>query len=116
MVVWITGEQGIFQEDPMSHLLFVSCIIPLTTLLRKEHLGYNLDTDQQVVNYSLFIDSLTFFRRSQVELESLIEVLREFSKEKKINGGLDKFSALSLKLRAKVLIEKVVICDDQMMV
>ena len=39
----VNARRGIFQRDSLSPLLFIICMIPLTTVLRKAKMGYTLD-------------------------------------------------------------------------
>ena len=60
-------KRGIFQGDSLSPLLFCLTIDPLSKLLKKQNIGYNIgkirgdDAMKQVVSHLLFMDDLKLY-------------------------------------------------------
>ena len=108
-------KRGIFQGDSSSPLLFVLSVIPLTILLKRENIGYKFGKEQKMMNHLLYMDDLKLYGRSEQELESLIDVVRVFSRDIGMEFGLDKCAVLVLKQGIKVRCEAIVLPDGQMM-
>ena len=90
-------------------------MIPLTILLKRENIGYKFGKEQKMMNYLLYMDDLKLYGRSEQELESLIDVVRVFSRDIGMELGLDKCAVLVLKQGIKVCCEGIVLPDGQMM-
>ena len=106
-------KRGIFQSDSLSPLLFVLSMIPLTILLKREKIGYKFGKEQKMMNHLLHMDDLKLYGRSEQELESLIDVVRVFSRDIGIEFGLDKCAVLVLKQGIKVRCEGIVYQMDR---
>ena len=57
------NRRGIFQEDSLSPLLFVLCMVPLTWLLRRAKPGYEWGNKGFKLNHLLFVDDLKLFAK-----------------------------------------------------
>ena len=113
---WIVRiKRGIFQDDSLSPLLFVLSMIPLIILLKRENIGYKFGKEQKMMNHLLYMDDLKLYGRSEQKLESLIDVVRVFSRDIGMEFGLDKCAVLVLKQGIKVRCEGIVLPDGQMM-
>ena len=108
-------KRGIFQGDSLSPLLFVLSMIPLTIFLKRENIGYKFGKEQKMTNHLLYMDDLKLYDRSEQELESLIDVVRVFSRDIGMEFGLEKYAVLVLKQGIKVRCEGIVLPDGQMM-
>ena len=106
---------GIFEGDSLSPLLLVLSMIPLTILLERENIGYKFGKEQKMMNHLLYMDDLKLYGRSEQELESLIDVVRVFSRDIGMEFGLDKCAVLVLKQGINVRCEGIVLPDGQMM-
>ena len=71
-------KRGIFQGDLLSPLLFVVAMIPLTYLLRREKLGYQLGEERKLINHLLCMDDLKLYAKRKEKLEKLLDVVRVF--------------------------------------
>ena len=72
-------EREIFQEEILSPLLFVICLIPLSDTLRKINAGYQLGKRQHKnINYLLFMDDLKLYGKSVKRLKDLQTLLESF--------------------------------------
>ena len=108
-------KRGIFQGDSLSSLLFVLSMIPLTIFLKRENIGYKFGKEQKMTNHLLYMDDLKLYDRSEQELESLIDVVRVFSRDIGMEFGLEKYAVLVLKQGIKVRCEGIVLPGGQMM-
>ena len=93
-------KRGIFQGDSLSPLLFVICMIPLSSVLRKMSLGYTLGTEK--INSLLFMDDLKLFAKNEKEVDSLISTVHGISRDIRMEFGIQKCGVLILK-RGKVV-------------
>lgn len=108
-------NRGIFQGDSLSPLIFVIAMIPLSSLLRRERLGYCFGENGLVVNHLLFMDDLKLFGRSKRELEALVEVVRTYSRDIGMEFGLEKCAVLEMKRGEKVECEGIELPTGEMM-
>ena len=90
-------------------------MIPLTLLLRREHIGYRFGREKRVLNHLLFMDDLKLYGKSEKELEKLLEVVKVFSEDIGMEFGLDKCAVLILKRGMKVRCEGILLPDGQKM-
>ena len=81
-------NRGIFQGDSLSPLLFIIVMIPLTILLKRENMGYKWGPSCKLINHLLFMDDIKLYGKLMRELESLVEVVRVFSKDIGMEFGL----------------------------
>ena len=49
----VNVKRGIFQGDPLSPLLFVFCLIPLTVILHKPESAYKFSSNKEKINHLL---------------------------------------------------------------
>ena len=90
-------RRGIFQGDSLSPLLFVVAMIPLTSLLKREAMGYKFGSQGRKINHLLFMDDLKLFGRDKEEVDKLVEVVNTFSRDIRMEFGLDKCAVLEVK-------------------
>ena len=69
-------EQGIFQGDSLSPLLFVLSLIPFTVILRKTESAYQFSSNKEKINHLLFMDDLKLYAKNEKDLESLVQTVR----------------------------------------
>ena len=96
-------KRGIFQGDSLSPLLFVVIMIPLSIVLRKMKAGYHMNKNTNAVNHLLFMDDLKLYGSNKNQLDSLIQTVRIFSEDIRMQFGLDKCAVLEMKRGKKVL-------------
>ena len=65
-------KRGFFQDDCLSPLLFVLCMIPLSLVLRKAKAYYEWGKKQCRINHLLFMDDLKLFGKTQDQIDSLV--------------------------------------------
>ena len=106
-------RRGIFQGDSLSPLLFVVAMIPLSIVLRREKLGYLFGEEGRLINHLLFMDDLKLYARGRDDLEKLLEVVRTFSRDIRMEFGLDKCAMLEMRAGVKVACEGIDLPDGQ---
>ena len=97
----VTIRRGIFQGDSLSPLLFVVAMIPLTLLLRREKLGYQFGPEGRRTSHLLFMDDLKLYAKDREELGKLLEVVRVYSRDIRMEFGLDKCAVLEIRAGVK---------------
>ena len=68
-----TGR-GIFQGRSLSPLLFVVALIPMSLILSKMKIGYDLGDGRGKVNHLLFMDDLKLFAKTDNQVNSLVNL------------------------------------------
>ena len=63
---------GIFQGDSLSPLIFVTCMIPLSLLLKKVKASYEWGWKEFKLNHLLFMDDLKLFEKRDDQIDSLV--------------------------------------------
>ena len=113
----MTGQirRGIFQGDSLSPLLFVMIMAPLTMLLKDESKGYKLGNSGNAVNHLLFMDDLKLYARSQDEVDALLGLVQEYSKDIGMEFGMDKCAVLGIKNGKRVECSGVVLPSGDLM-
>ena len=108
-------KRGILQEDSLFPLLFVMTMIQLTMLLRKTNIFYEARRKGKRINHLLFMDDLKLFAKNVDQIDSLVNTVRIFSEDIKMEFGLSKRGVLITK-RGKV-VESECLCmpDGAMM-
>ena len=93
-------RRGIFQGDSLSPLLFVICMMPISSVLKKMRTGYTLGTRK--INNLLFMDDIKLFAKSEKEIDSLVATVNAISNDIGMEFGIQKCGVLVLK-RGKVV-------------
>ncbi|XP_029643285.1 uncharacterized protein LOC115217674 [Octopus sinensis] len=70
-------RHGIFQGDSLSPLLFVLVMTPLTLILRKVKIAYDLGKGSGQINHLLFMDDVKIYAKNEKQLESLYDSVVE---------------------------------------
>ena len=63
--------------------MFVLVLIPLSSILRKTKAAYEFSEGKEKINHLLFMDDFKLYRRSEKGLDSLVQTVCVFSKERK---------------------------------
>ena len=90
-------KRGIFQGDSLSPLLFVLSLIPLSLILRNVKGGYQLGKQEMSINHLLFMDDLKVFGKNEKELDMLLNTVRVFSEDIRMEFGISKCGVLVMK-------------------
>ena len=81
----------------MSPLLFVVALIPLSIILKKVKVGYDLGKGKGCINHLLFMDDLKLYGKNMKQLDTLINTVRIFSSDIGMKFGLQKCEVLIMK-------------------
>uniref|UniRef100_A0A803THT2 Reverse transcriptase domain-containing protein n=1 Tax=Anolis carolinensis TaxID=28377 RepID=A0A803THT2_ANOCA len=90
-------RRGIFQGDSLSPLLFIIAMIPLSTILQKTNLGYQISKNSHKISHLMYMDDLKLYGKTETEIQSLTNTVRIFSTDINMEFGLDKCSTVALK-------------------
>ena len=91
-----------YSRDSLSPLLFVVCLIPLSVILRKTKGKYQLGKEGESINHLLFMDDLKLYRSDERQIDSLINTIRVFSDDIRMEFGMKKCRVVVMK-RGKVV-------------
>ena len=108
-------RRGIFQGDSLSPLLFVLVIIPLTLVLRQTKISHELEKGGKKINHLLFMDDLKLFAKNEDQIDNLVNTVRIFSEDIKMEFGLPKCGVLIMKRGKVVKSEGISMPDGKMM-
>ena len=108
-------RRGIFQGDSLSPLLFVLVIIPLTLVLRQTKISHELEKGGKKINHLLFMDDLKLFAKNEDQIDNLVNTVRIFSEDIKMEFGLPKCGVLIMKRGKVVKSEGISMSDGKMM-
>ena len=82
-------QKGIFQ-DPISLLLFIIVIIPLSTIFRKFTAGYKLGRSQDKIKHLMDTDVIKLFAKSEIKPENQIQAVKVYSQDIGMEFGMEK--------------------------
>lgn len=94
-------KRGIFQGDSLSPLLFITSLIPMSLILRDAVQGYGFREGRKV-NHLLFMDDLKLYGKKKTDLEALMNTVRIFSEDIRMEFGLSKCATVIMKRGKKV--------------
>ena len=90
-------RKGIFQGDSVSPLHFVISLLPLSLLLNRENLGYQLkDSNDLHISHRLYMDDLKLYSDTQENMQRLVNITSTFSSDIAMEFGLDKCATVSM--------------------
>ena len=90
-------QRGIFQGDSLSPLLFIICLIPLSLILRNVKAGFEFRKSGPSINHLLYMDDVKLFGKTEKQLESLMNTVRIFSDDIRMEFGIKKCGVLVMK-------------------
>ena len=88
-------RNGIFQGDSLSPLLFCLALAPLSTLLNNTDMGYTVYEEK--LNHLFYMDDLKLYAKNDGQLEGLLNTVKMFSDDIKMQFGLDKCAKATFK-------------------
>ena len=72
-------------------------MMPLNYVFRKCTAGYKLSKSQVKINHSMYMDDIKLFAKDKKELETLIQTVRIYGQDIKIEFGIEKCAMLIMK-------------------
>ena len=88
-------KNGIFQGDSLSPLLFCLALAPLSNLLNNTKLGY--DVNKERISHLFYMDDLKLYCRNDNQLQGLLNIVKIFSDDIKMQFRLEKCAKASFK-------------------
>ena len=91
---------GIFKGDALSPLLFVMALNPLSTMLKDQNLGYQMEArnkNSPKVSHLLYMDDLKLYAPDEIKLTKQLELVSEFTHDIRMDFGLDKCAKINLR-------------------
>ena len=94
----ITIKTGIFQGDCPSGLNFVIALLPLSWLLKRSGIGYNIGpkTTPKKISHLLFMDDLKCYANTENQMKSMLKIVQQFSNDIKMKFGLEKCNLMKI--------------------
>ena len=90
-------RRGIFQGDSVSPLHFVISLLPLSLLLNRQKLGYQLkDSNDLHISHRLYMDDLKLYSETQENMQRLVNITSTFSSDIAMEFGLDKCATVNI--------------------
>ena len=90
-------KQRIFHGDSLSLLLLAMTMIPLTLMLRKTNIFYEVRKKGERINHLRFMDDLKLLAKNEDQIDILVNTVRIFSEDLKLELGLSKCDVLIMK-------------------
>ena len=91
----ININNGIFQGDTLSPLLFCVALAPLSALINKS--GYGFKTNSMVISHLFYMDDLKTFAKNDEEQQRILAIVKAFSDDVKMEFGLEKCAKATFK-------------------
>lgn len=83
-------NEGIYQGDSLSPLLFCISLIPLSKELQRLNIGYQISESETKIEHLLYMDDLKLFAKNDNEMNILIDTVKVFSTDINMQFGYDK--------------------------
>ena len=104
-------KRGIFQGDSLSPLLFVLNMIHMSLILRTVNTSYEWGNKEYKLNYSLFMDDLKLFCKSEEQMNTLVRAVNVFSTDFGMEFRMKKYGILIMKRGKVVRCEEIKLPD-----
>ena len=108
-------KQGIFQDDSLSPLLFVLCLIQLTLILHNSESPYKFSSTKEKINHLLFMEDLKLYANHEKGLDSLFHTERIFSDDNGMEFGIGKCATSVLKRGKMTKFDGISLPDGKVM-
>ena len=94
-------RRGIFQGDSLSPLLFIVAMIPMTRVLERMEIRYQLKKGGSRINHLMFMDDIKLFGKGTKEIDTLVQTVRIVSGDIRMEFGIEKCALVNIQ-RGKV--------------
>ena len=84
----VSNRRGIFQGHSLSPLLFIVAMIPITKVLERTEVGYQLKKGDNRINHLMFMDDIKLFGRGTKEIDTLVQTVRIVSGDIRMEFGI----------------------------
>ena len=103
-------KSGIFQGDSFSPLIFCLALAPLSFMLNKSNAGYKVYDEK--INHLFYMDDLKLYANDDKNLKELLEIVKKFSDDIKMEFGLDKCAKATFKEGKLKKTQNIVLAKD----
>ena len=83
-------KRGIYQGDSLSPLWFCLALRPLTRMLTNQQKGFVFPHSKREISHLWYMDDLKLYSRKKEDLNTLLDVVGQFSTDISMNFGLGK--------------------------
>ena len=87
--------------------------MPLSHVLKKCTGGYKLHKSQEKINHLMYMDDIKVFAKKEKELETLIQVVRIYSQDIKMEIGIEKWAMLKKKSGKRPITEGIELANQE---
>ena len=94
-------RRGIFQGYSLSPLPFIVAMIPVTRVLERMEIGYQLKKGGSRINHLMFMDDNKLFRRGTRDIYTLVHTVRIVSGDIRMEFGIENCAQVNIQ-RGKV--------------
>ena len=94
-------RRGIFQGDSLSSMLFVVATIPLTRVVERMEVGYQLKKGGSRISHLMFMDDIKLFGRDTKEIDTWFQTVNIVSSDIRMEFGIEKCAFVNIQ-RGKV--------------
>lgn len=106
-------NNGIFQGDSPSGLLFILSLLPLTWLLKRSNLGYRIS--HNIISHLLFMDDLKLYASNDQQLKQMIAIVKTFSDDIRMQFGIDKCNKITIDKGKVIPSENITLNNDEVL-
>ena len=92
----VNFRRGIFQGDSLSPLLFIVAMIPMTRILERMEVGYQIEKGFSRINHLMFMDDIKLFGRGAKEIDTLVQTVRIVSGDIRMEFGIEKCALVNI--------------------
>ena len=89
-------RRGIFQGDSLSPLLFIVAMIPMTRVLERMEVGYQLKKGGSRINHLMFMDGIKLFGRGTKEIDTLVQAVTIVSGDIRMEFEIEKCALVNI--------------------
>ena len=104
-------RRGFFQGDPLSLLLVIVTMIPMTRVIERMEVEYQIKKGGSRINHLMFIDDIKLFKRGTKEIDTLVQTARIVSGDIRMEFGIEKCALVNIQRSKVTMIEGIKLPD-----